>query len=173
MGLSCAGTMGSGLCTISAHRHGAPPPPMALGRVMKNERTFWVLTFAHQRKVNLTQAIGDHLIASQANEAPYGVAVHGTLARRLGATAEVIAAARTGQPIADPKLEALQQFTRALILGRTQVSDADVNHLLAAGFDRRAIVSIALGVAAKFFANAMAHLAQPTVDAGFASALPN
>jgi uncharacterized peroxidase-related enzyme len=112
------------------------------------------------------------IVASQTNEAPYSVAVHGTLALKLGASAEVIDAASHGRPIADPKIAALQRFTKALILGRTQVSDADLEGIQAAGFDRKAIVAIVLAVSAKFFANAIAHIAQPAVDAGFAAALP-
>ncbi len=112
------------------------------------------------------------IVASQANKAPYSVAVHGTLARKLGASAEVIDAASHGQHIADPKFAALQRFTSALILGRTKVSDADLEGIQAAGYDRKAIVAIALAVSAKFFANAIAHIAQPAVDAGFADALP-
>jgi len=111
------------------------------------------------------------LVASQANAANYGVAVHATVAQSLGVEAAILAAAKAGQPIPDPKLAALQRFTQALTVGRGQVSDADLQALLAAGYDRQALVAITLGVTAKTFANGIAHLAQPTVDAGFAPAL--
>jgi hypothetical protein len=42
--------------------------------------------------------------------------------------------------------------------------------LIAAGLDRRAAVAIALAVASKTFANAVAHFARPEIDAAFQSA---
>ena len=107
------------------------------------------------------------MVASYANEAEYGAQVHAGVARQLGVSAEVLAAIKAGQPIADPKLAALQRFTHALTVGRGQVSDADTQAILAAGYDRQALVAITLGVAAKTFANGIALLVQPAMEPSF------
>ncbi len=111
------------------------------------------------------------MAVSRANDADYSVAVHATFAEKLGTPPEVIAAAGNGQPIPNPRLRALQRFVEALTIGRGQVADAEIEAVLAAGYDRATIAAAAFGVAVKTFANAMAHLARPHIDAGFAPAL--
>ena len=111
------------------------------------------------------------MTASRANDADYSVAVHASFAEKLGAAPKIIAAAGNGRPIADTKLRALQRFVEALTLRRGRVPEAEIDEILAAGYDRAAIVAAAFGVAVKIFANAMAHLARPEIDAGFAPAL--
>jgi pimeloyl-ACP methyl ester carboxylesterase/alkylhydroperoxidase family enzyme len=105
--------------------------------------------------------------ASRANSADYGVAVHATLAAKLGASADVVNALRHGGPIDDAKLEAVRRFAAAIATNRTQVSDSDVNALKEAGYDHRAMVAIALAAAAKTLVNTVAHLSRPEIDAGF------
>jgi alkylhydroperoxidase family enzyme len=105
--------------------------------------------------------------ASRANAADYGVAVHSTLAARVGAPADVVEALRNGGPLADPKLEAVRRFADAIASKRTQVSDSDVNALTAAGYDRRAAVAIALAAAGKTLVNTVAHLSKVKIDEGF------
>jgi AhpD family alkylhydroperoxidase len=105
--------------------------------------------------------------ASRANAADYGIAVHATLAAKLGANAEVVSALRNGNALSDPKLEAVRRFATAVAANRTQVSDSDVNALKAQGYDQRAVVAIALAAAAKTLVNTVAHLSRPEIDLGF------
>ncbi|HVI88961.1 MAG TPA: alpha/beta fold hydrolase [Dongiaceae bacterium] len=105
--------------------------------------------------------------ASRANAADYGVAVHATLAAKLGAPADIVASLRCGGPLADPKLEAVRRFAAAIASKRTQVSDSDVNALRAVGYDHHTAVAIALAAAAKTLVNTVAHLSRPEIDAGF------
>ncbi len=105
--------------------------------------------------------------ASRANAADYGVAVHTTLAARLGASADIVEALRNGRPLGDPRLEAVRRFAAAIASKRTQVSDSDVNALRAVGYDHRAAVAITLAAAAKTLVNTIAHLSRPEIDAGF------
>jgi len=107
--------------------------------------------------------------ASRANEADYGVAVHATLAAKLGAPADVVEALRKGGALRDAKLEAVRRFADAIAFKRTQVSDSDVNELTGVGYDRRAAVAIALAAGAKTLVNTVAHLSRPEIDAGFRS----
>jgi pimeloyl-ACP methyl ester carboxylesterase len=105
--------------------------------------------------------------ASRANAADYGIAVHATLAAKLGAGADVVTVLRNGGALSDPKLEAVRRFATAVATKRTQVSDSDVNALKAQGYDQRAAVAIALAAAAKTLVNTVAHLARPEIDPGF------
>jgi alkylhydroperoxidase family enzyme len=105
--------------------------------------------------------------ASRANAAEYAIAIHATLAVRLGAPADVVEALRYGGSIKDRRLEAVRRFATAIASKRTQVSDSDVNALKAAGYDRRAAVAIALAVSAKTLVNTVAHLSRPDIDAAF------
>ena len=107
--------------------------------------------------------------ASRANAADYGIAVHSTLAAKLGASSEIVEALRNGGSLDDPKLEAVRRFAEAIASKRTQVSDSDVNALRAAGYDRRAAVAIALAAGAKTLVNTVAHLSWAEIDAGFRS----
>ena len=105
--------------------------------------------------------------ASRANAADYGVAVHATLAGKLGAPEDVVETLRNGGSLKDPKLEAVRRFAAAIASKHTQVSDSDVKELMAAGYDRRAAVAIALAAGAKTLVNTVAHLSRPEIDAGF------
>ncbi len=105
--------------------------------------------------------------ASRANAADYGVAVHATFAAKLGASAETVAALRSGAALADTRLEAVRRFATAIVANRTQPSDSDIAALKAAGYGKRAALAIAFAVAAKVLVNTAAHLARPDIDAGF------
>jgi len=105
--------------------------------------------------------------ASRVNGADYAIAVHATLASKLGASKEIVDTIRNGGTFTDPKLEAVRRFTAAIASRHTQVSDSDVKALVAAGYDRRAAVALALAAGAKTLANAVAHLARPGIDPGF------
>ena len=105
--------------------------------------------------------------ASRANAAEYGVAVHATLAGKLGAPADVVEALRNGGSLKDAKLEAVRRFAAAIASKHTQVSDSDVKELTAAGYDQRAAVAIALAAGAKTLVNTVAHLSRPEIDGGF------
>ena len=110
------------------------------------------------------------MAVSRANRADYSVAVHATVAAKLGADPALIRAAAAGETLADARLAALQRFATALTLARGDVMAADIDAIVAAGFDRAAIVAVALGVAVKSFANSIALIAGPEIDAGFRSA---
>lgn len=105
--------------------------------------------------------------ASRANAADYGVAVHSTLAAKVGAPADVVNALRHGGTLSNSKWEAVRRFADAVASKRTQVSDSDVNALTSAGYDRRAVVAIALAAAGKTLVNTVAHLSKVEIDDGF------
>jgi AhpD family alkylhydroperoxidase len=104
---------------------------------------------------------------SRANAADYGIAVHSTLAGKFGASPEVVTALRSGTPLKDGKLEAVRQFATAIVTSRTQVSDRDILAFKAAGYDKAAMLAVALAASAKTLVNTAAHLARPEIDVAF------
>jgi pimeloyl-ACP methyl ester carboxylesterase/alkylhydroperoxidase family enzyme len=105
------------------------------------------------------------LTASYCNRADYGVALHGLIARRLGASELSIREASDGKPITgDPKLQALQALTRAIVHNRGDAGDAELKAFQEAGYTARHAVALALAIALKTFANTVAHLSRTPLD---------
>ena len=80
------------------------------------------------------------------NECAYCMAAHTGMAKQENVPEEVIDATRNGTPYADARLEALRKFTRAVVGNRGWVSDEAVEAFLAAGFERRHVLEILVGV---------------------------
>ena len=107
------------------------------------------------------------IAASVANEAPYNIAVHATVATMLGGEPELVQAAAEGRQLTDARLEALRRFSEALTVGRGQVPTPIIERFRAAGYSQAALVAAALGVAAMTFATGVAHLTRPAIDTPF------
>jgi len=76
----------------------------------------------------------------------------------------LVAALREGKPLADPKLEALRRFTTHAVRERGFVAEADINAFLAAGYFRRNVLQVLLGVAAKILGNYINHIVGTEYD---------
>lgn len=74
------------------------------------------------------------------------VAMHTATLVRHGAAPELIEALRAGTTLPDPRLEALRRFTVAVLDHRGAVPDADLDALLAAGWQARHALDVVLGV---------------------------
>lgn len=74
------------------------------------------------------------------------VAMHTATLVRHGAAPELIEALRTGTTLPDPRLEALRRFTVAVLDHRGAVPDADLDALLAAGWQARHALDVVLGI---------------------------
>jgi alkylhydroperoxidase family enzyme len=94
-------------------------------------------------------------------------AVHARLATKLGALKEVADTIHNGGGFSDTGSEAVRRFTMPISSNRTQVSDRDVKAWLAAGYDRRAVVALALAAGAQTLVNTVTHLSRPVSDRGF------
>lgn len=110
------------------------------------------------------------LSASFENTCDYCMAAHSIVAGMSGVSAEVIAALRKGTALPDARLDALARFTRAVVGQRGRVSDAQLEDFLAAGFSRKQVLEVVLGVAMKTLSNYANHIARTPLDAAFASA---
>ena len=107
------------------------------------------------------------LATSFVNGCDYCMAAHSGLAKMQGVPEDVVASLRDGRPIADPRLEALRAFTAAVTERRAVVSEAEVESFLAAGFTRRQLLEVLLGVTQKTLSNYVNHLARTPLDTAF------
>jgi uncharacterized peroxidase-related enzyme len=101
------------------------------------------------------------------NVCHYCVPAHTAIAMMQGVDASIIDALRSGAPLDDARLEALRQFTLAVVRQRGQLQDAQVAAFLGAGYSRRHILDVLVGVAQKTLSNYVNHIADTPVDTPF------
>jgi AhpD family alkylhydroperoxidase len=106
-----------------------------------------------------------YLTANFENNCHYCMAGHTTLAKMQKMDPAVIEALRNGGSVPDAKLEALHRFTTVVVRDRGFATDADVSAFLAAGYTRRNVLEVILGVATKTMSNYTNHIAHTPLDA--------
>jgi AhpD family alkylhydroperoxidase len=74
------------------------------------------------------------------------VAMHTARLRTLGADSTLIAALRSGETPADPRLAALQGFTLRVLATAGEVPEDEITDFLAAGYTRRNALEVVLGI---------------------------
>ncbi|WP_433479515.1 carboxymuconolactone decarboxylase family protein [Spirillospora sp. CA-142024] len=104
------------------------------------------------------------ITASVLNGCEYCVAAHSTLALRSRVLAEVVAALRAGRALDDPALEAARRFTDVMVTRRGWAGDEEVEAFLAAGYTRRHVLDIVLGIGMKTLSNYTNHVAHTPLD---------
>ena len=80
---------------------------------------------------------------------------------------EISEALRNETPLPSEKLEALRDFTLKVVRSRGDISDADVQKFIDAGYTQRNVLEVVLGVAQKVMSNYTNHLAETPVDKPF------
>lgn len=108
------------------------------------------------------------LTVSHYHECCYCMAAHTAIAGMQKVDSDVVQSLRSNQPIADPKLEALRQFTWLLIDKRGWASEDEIQTFLNAGYDQVHVLDILVGVAQKTLSNFTNHLAKTPLDDAFA-----
>ena len=73
-------------------------------------------------------------------------------------------ALRDETPLPTAHLEALRTFTLEMVRQRGEVSEAQVQTFLDAGYTKRQVLEIVLGIAQKVMSNYTNHLAETPVD---------
>ena len=89
------------------------------------------------------------------------MAAHSTFAAAAGAAPEVLAALRAGEPLDDPRLEAVRAFAVSLVRDRGHGREAG-------GLSAEEQLEVATQVAYTTLANLVANFADPPVDEPFA-----
>jgi AhpD family alkylhydroperoxidase len=107
------------------------------------------------------------LTVGRTNAAAYPVALHSTVAALRGAAPEVIHALRDGKPVPDAKLDALSEFTSALLRTRGHLDAESVAAFLAAGYSTEQLFDVIAQVGFSSIANWVANLCDPPLDAAF------
>ncbi|MEA1053250.1 carboxymuconolactone decarboxylase family protein [Lamprobacter modestohalophilus] len=107
------------------------------------------------------------LSVSRENRCDYCMGAHSVLADMAGVPKAVTEALREGQPLPDPRLEALRRFTTAVVAARGWVDEAEVAAFQEAGYDAQQVLEVVLGVGMKTLSNYTNHLAGTELDAPF------
>lgn len=109
------------------------------------------------------------LAASRENTCHYCVAAHCTIAKMSGMPDEPVEAIRIDQAIADPRLQALREFTRSVVVTRGYPTPEVVQRFHAAGYTARNALEVILGIGQKTLSNYTNHLAHTPIDVAFAA----
>lgn len=97
----------------------------------------------------------------------YCVPAHTGIAKSMGVDDNITEALRNETPLPTDRLEALRDFTLAMVRGRGYVDDKEVAAFLNAGFTKRQILEVVLATAQKVMSNYTNHLAETPVDEPF------
>lgn len=95
----------------------------------------------------------------------YCVPAHTGIAKVMKVDDAISEALRNETPLPTAHLEALRGFTLQVVRQRGEVTDAQVQRFLDAGFTKRQVLEVVLGVAQKVMSNYTNHLARTPVDA--------
>ncbi len=97
----------------------------------------------------------------------YCVPAHTGIAKGMGVSDDVTNALRNETALPNARLEALRTFTLAIVRERGAVNDATVQAFLDAGFTKRQVLEVILGLSQKLMSNYTNHLANTPVDTAF------
>ena len=105
-----------------------------------------------------------YLTANYENECNYCVPWHSILAEKVGIEPADLEALRSGAVLSDPKLEALQVFTRSMIANRGKLSEAQLQQFFDAGYTDKQALEVIVGLAIKLISNYTNSIAGTPLD---------
>lgn len=111
-----------------------------------------------------------YMTANLENDCDYCIAWHSKLAAAAKLPKAEIGRLRAGADLDDPRLRALQAFTRAMIHRRGNPLAADLEAFVAAGFTPRQALEVVLGLAIKTMSNYTNGLTGTPLDSQAADA---
>jgi len=139
--------------------------PSAL-RAYLNTNIFFqygTLTPAEQQVVLLT--------ASQENKSAYCSASHSALARFfVDVPGEAIAAIESGQPLSDPRLNALVNLTRELVAQKGHAAQQVIDAFFESGYSKDKLLEVLIGIGLKTVSNYFHHVSPVEIDSQFLQA---
>jgi uncharacterized peroxidase-related enzyme len=109
------------------------------------------------------------LTTSAENGCEYCVSVHTALSAMQKVPDDVVRSIRDGATIANPRLEALRQFTAAVVASRGHPAASTLVAIEQAGFSKAQVLEVVLGAGIKTIANYINHVAQTPLDEAFAA----
>ena len=108
-----------------------------------------------------------HIAASVENGCGYCVAGHTAFAKSQKVDNAVVQAVRERGVIADPRLAALHDFTRALVIKRGHLGRDELDRFRAAGYSEGQVLEVILGICEKTFSNLTSILLDIPLDDAF------
>lgn len=127
--------------------------------------------FAHQQFMATSLTDEEKTVVWQAvnveQNCHYCVPAHTGIAKMMKVDDAITEALRNETPLPTAKLEALRSFTLQVVRTRANLSEAEVQAFLDAGYDERTILEVILGVAQKVMSNYTNHFAGTPVDQVF------
>lgn len=110
------------------------------------------------------------IAVSVENGCEYCVGAHSVIAKNtVKVPAPVIEALRSGGKLPDPKLDALATFTRIAVRKHGWIDDATLKIVTEAGYDRRQLLDVILGISMKTLSNYANHFMGTSLDKEFES----
>ncbi|MDH6236571.1 hypothetical protein [Cryobacterium sp. CG_9.6] len=97
----------------------------------------------------------------------YCVPAHTGISKAMKVDDAISDALRDRTPLPTARLEALRTFTLSMVRERGNVDEVAVADFLAAGYTKRQILEVVLGLSQKVMSNYTNHLAQTPVDRAF------
>ncbi|MGC1504034.1 MAG: carboxymuconolactone decarboxylase family protein [Sulfitobacter sp.] len=101
------------------------------------------------------------------NACHYCVPAHTGMAKKMGVDDAITDALRNTSPLPNAKLEALREFTLAVVRDRGNLAEDTIQNFLDAGFTKRQILEVVLGYSQKVMSNYTNHLANTPIDKPF------
>jgi alkylhydroperoxidase family enzyme len=98
------------------------------------------------------------------HECHYCVPAHTGIAKMMKVDDTITDALRDETPLPNDRLEALRTFTLSVVRDRGNVNEASVQAFLDAGFTKRQVLEVILGVSQKIMSNYTNHLAETPID---------
>lgn len=101
------------------------------------------------------------------NACHYCVPAHTGIAKMMEVSDDIIEPLRNETPLPNEKLEALRDFTLAVMRKQGNVSEQDLDAFFNAGYGHRQVLDVILTLSQKTMSNYINHIAQTPVDEPF------
>lgn len=98
------------------------------------------------------------------HECHYCVAGHTGIAHSMKVDPALIEALRNDEVMPTPKLQALKDFTLAVVRERGNISEAELAAFFAAGYGQQQVLEVILGLSQKVISNYVNHVVHTPVD---------
>ena len=104
------------------------------------------------------------LSVSNYNACHYCMAIHTSVAKTYKLPDDMIEALRNNLPLKDEKLETLRKFAVLLTEKRGWASEEEITKFLDAGYTRKNILELVVGIGQKIISNYVNHITNTPVD---------
>lgn len=101
------------------------------------------------------------------HECHYCVPAHTGIANSMKVDSEITEALRNRTEMPNEKLQKLHETTLSIVRNRGQVNDKELEEFFAAGYTKRQLLEIILGLSQKVISNYTNHIAETPVDEPF------